>query len=161
MKFSAFDQEGDLVREEIWYSIGGGFVIDEAEAGRNSAAEAHTGEPYPFDNCDQLLAICDREGLSIPDVMMANEMAFRSEAEVRAHIAGIAAAMEACIERGTLIDGELPGGLRVQRRAPGMRRKLMAAAARAETDPLASMEWVNLWAMAVNEENAAGFVGPD
>ena len=156
MKFMAFNDEGDVVREEIWYSIGGGFVIDEAEAGRNSAGEAHTGEPYPFDNCNQLLAICDREGLSIPDVMMANETAFRPEAEVRAHIAGIAAAMEACIERGTRIDGELPGGLRVQRRAPGMRRKLMAAAARAETDPLASMEWVNLWAMAVNEENAAG-----
>lgn len=156
MKFRALSEDGDVLREEIWYSIGGGFVIDEAEAGRNSAAEAHTGEPYPFDNCDELLAICDREGLSIPDVMMANEKAFRPEAEVRGHIAQISAAMEACIERGSRIDGELPGGLRVQRRAPGMRRKLMAAAARAETDPLASMEWVNLWAMAVNEENAAG-----
>jgi L-serine dehydratase len=156
MKFRAMSEDGDVLREEIWYSIGGGFVIDEAEAGRNSAAEAHTGEPYPFDNCDELLAICDREGLSIPDVMMANERAFRPEAEVRGHIAKISAAMEACIERGSRIDGELPGGLRVQRRAPGMRRKLMAAAARAETDPLASMEWVNLWAMAVNEENAAG-----
>ncbi|MCC5997400.1 MAG: L-serine ammonia-lyase [Oceanicaulis sp.] len=156
MKFKAMNGDGDVLREEIWYSIGGGFVIDEAEAGRNSAAEAHTGEPYPFDNCDELLAICDREGLSIPDVMMANETAFRPEAEVRDHIASIAQAMEACIERGTRIDGELPGGLKVQRRAPGLRRKLMAAAARAETDPLASMEWVNLWAMAVNEENAAG-----
>ena len=156
MKFIAYDTGRNILREEIWYSIGGGFVIDEAEAGRNSAAEALRGEPYPFDNCDELLAIGEREGLSIPAIMLANETAFRSEHEVRQHIKGIAAVMEACIERGTRMDGELPGGLQVRRRAPSMRRKLMDAAARAELDPLASMEWVNLWAMAVNEENAAG-----
>jgi len=144
------------LREEIWYSIGGGFVIDEAEAGRNSAAEALRGEPYRFNTCDELMAIGEREGLSIPDIMLANETAFRTEDEVRGRIAEIGKAMEDCIERGTRMDGELPGGLKVQRRAPAMRRKLMAEAARAETDPLASMEWVNLWAMAVNEENAAG-----
>ncbi len=156
MKFSVFDDKGEALREEIWYSIGGGFVIDEAEAGRNSAAEALTGEPYPFNTCDELLAIGEETGLSIPDIMLANETAFRSDDEVRARIAEIAAAMEACIERGTRLDGELPGGLNVKRRAPALRRRLMAEAARAETDPLASMEWVNLWAMAVNEENAAG-----
>ena len=156
MKFIAFDESQKVLREEIWYSIGGGFVINEAEAGRNSAAEAHTGEPYPFNSCDELLAIGEREGLSIPAIMLANETAFRSEDEVRTRVDHVAAAMEACIERGTRIDGELPGGLNVKRRAPGLRRKLMEEAARAETDPLASMEWVNLWAMAVNEENAAG-----
>ncbi|MCR9128303.1 MAG: L-serine ammonia-lyase [Alphaproteobacteria bacterium] len=156
MKFSAFDDQGEALREEIWYSIGGGFVIDEAEAGRNSAAEALTGEPYPFNTCDELLEIGKRTGMSIPDIMLANETAFRSEDEVRARIADIASAMEDCIERGTRLDGELPGGLKVKRRAPALRRRLMAEAARAETDPLASMEWVNLWAMAVNEENAAG-----
>jgi L-serine dehydratase len=156
MKFSAFDEDGEVLREEVWYSIGGGFVINEAEAGRNSAAEALKGEPYPFNSCDELLAIGEREGLSIPQIMLANETAFRTEDEVRNRVKLVADAMEACIERGTRIDGELPGGLNVKRRAPGMRRKLMAEAARAETDPLASMEWVNLWAMAVNEENAAG-----
>lgn len=156
MKFKSFDENKEVLREEIWYSIGGGFVINEAEAGRNSAAEAHTGEPYPFNSCDELLAIGAREGLSIPEIMLANETAFRTEDEVRARVDHVAAAMEACIERGTRIDGELPGGLNVKRRAPGLRRKLMDEAARAETDPLASMEWVNLWAMAVNEENAAG-----
>jgi len=156
MKFSAFDDQDEVLREEIWYSIGGGFVIDEAEAGRNSAAEALTGEPYPFNTCDELLEIGKRTGMSIPDIMLANETAFRSEDEVRARIADIASAMEDCIERGTRLDGELPGGLKVKRRAPALRRRLMAEAARAETDPLASMEWVNLWAMAVNEENAAG-----
>lgn len=156
MKFVAFGQDGEVLREEIWYSIGGGFVINEAEAGRNSAAEALKGEPYPFNSCDELLAIGEREGLSIPEIMFANETAFRSEDEVRDRVKLVANAMEACIERGTRIDGELPGGLNVKRRAPALRRKLMAEAARAETDPLASMEWVNLWAMAVNEENAAG-----
>lgn len=156
MKFSAFDENSDTLREEIWYSIGGGFVIDEREAGRNSAAEALRGEPYPFESCDELLAICDREGLTIPEVMMANETAFRPEAEVRARITEVWTAMEDCIERGTRIDGILPGGLNVKRRAPAMRRRLIEDAARSESDPLAAMEWVNLWAMAVNEENAAG-----
>jgi len=156
LKFWAYNAQGDVLREEVWYSIGGGFVIDEAEAGRNSAAEARQGEPYPFNSCDELLAICDRENLSIPQVMMANETAFRTEAEVQGWIKDVAATMEACIERGVRQEGKLPGGLNVTRRAPLMRDKLMAEAARAETDPLASMEWVNLWAMAVNEENAAG-----
>ncbi len=156
MKFMVFDENNNVLREEVWYSIGGGFVINEAEAGRNSAAEAMKGEPYPFNSCDELLEIGEREGLSIPEIMLGNETAFRTEDEVRDRVKQVADAMEACIERGTRIDGELPGGLNVKRRAPGMRRKLMAEAARAETDPLASMEWVNLWAMAVNEENAAG-----
>ena len=156
MKFIALDRNQNVLREEIWYSIGGGFVIDEAEAGRNSAAEALRGEPYPFDSCDELLALAEREGKTIPEIMLANETAFRTEGAVRKYIDQIARTMDACIERGTRMDGELPGGLQVQRRAPRMRRKLMNAAARAELDPLASMEWVNLWAMAVNEENAAG-----
>jgi L-serine dehydratase len=156
MKFSAFGENGDPLREEIWYSIGGGFVISESEAGRNSAAEALQGEPFPFESCDELLAICDREGMTIPEVMMANETAFRPEDEVRARIKAVWDAMEDCIERGTRVDGILPGGLKVKRRAPAMKRRLMEDAARAETDPLAAMEWVNLWAMAVNEENAAG-----
>lgn len=156
MKFCALNESDDVLREEIWYSIGGGFVIDETEAGRNSAAEALQGEPYPFNTCADLLKIGERTGLSIPDIMLANETAFRSEDEVRARISDISKAMEDCIERGTRLDGELPGGLKVKRRAPALKRRLMAEAARAETDPLASMEWVNLWAMAVNEENAAG-----
>lgn len=156
MKFSAFDQGGKLLSEEIWYSTGGGFVVSEAETGRNDRGIGLGGEPYPFSSCDELLAIGEKENLTIPEIMLANETSFRTEADIRAHVDTIAGTMEACIERGTREDGELPGGLNVRRRAPAMRRKLMQAAARAETDPLASMEWVNLWAMAVNEENAAG-----
>lgn len=156
MKFTAFDAQGETLTEQIWYSIGGGFVIDEAEAGRNSAAEAPEGEPYPFDNCNTLIEIGDREGLSIPEIMMANETAFRSEAEVRERVAGIWQAMEDCIERGVREAGTLPGGLNVKRRAPGMQKRLEEDPERATRDPLSAMEWVNLWAMAVNEENAAG-----
>jgi len=156
MKFTAFDASGETLSEQLWYSIGGGFVIDEAEAGRNSAAEAPEGEPYPFDNCNELLEIADRENLSIPEIMMANETAFRSEAQVRERVITIWKAMEDCIDRGVAGDGLLPGGLKVRRRAPGMQRRLLEDPDRATRDPLSAMEWVNLWAMAVNEENAAG-----
>ncbi|MGP1274096.1 MAG: L-serine ammonia-lyase [Caulobacterales bacterium] len=156
MKFTAFDANGESLSEQLWYSIGGGFVIDEAEAGRNSAAEAPEGEPYPFDSCNELLDIADRENLTIPQVMMANETAFRSEEEVRARITEIWQAMEDCIDRGVAGDGVLPGGLKVKRRAPAMQRRLEEDPDRATRDPLSAMEWVNLWAMAVNEENAAG-----
>ena len=156
MKFTAFNANGDSLSEQLWYSIGGGFVIDEAEAGRNSAAEAPEGEPYPFDSCNELLEIADRENLSIPEIMMANETAFRSEAEVRDRIATVWQAMEDCIDRGVAGDGVLPGGLKVKRRAPAMQRRLEEDPDRATRDPLSALEWVNLWAMAVNEENAAG-----
>jgi len=156
MRFTAYDAAGAELRSELWYSIGGGFVINEAEAGRNSAGEALEGEPYPFNSCEELLAICDREALPVWKVMLANETAFRSEAEVRAQVRDVWEAMEACIERGTRVEGLLPGALKVRRRAPEMKKRLMALGERAESDPLASMEWVNLWAMAVNEENAAG-----
>ncbi|MFN3835163.1 MAG: L-serine ammonia-lyase [Glycocaulis sp.] len=156
MRFTAYDAAGETLSEQIWYSIGGGFVIDEAEAGRNSAAEAPEGEPYPFDSCNQLIDIAEREGLSIPDIMMANETAFRSEAAVREQVFGIWKAMEDCIERGLQQGGTLPGALNVKRRAQAMQRRLQEDPDRAARDPLSAMEWVNLWAMAVNEENAAG-----
>jgi len=156
MRFTALDASGETLKSEVWYSIGGGFVINEAEAGRNSAAEALEGEPYPFDSCATLLDICEQENLPIWKVMLANETAFRTEAEVRGQVKAVWEAMEACIERGTTVEGVLPGALKVHRRAPEMKARLMALGERAESDPLASMEWVNLWAMAVNEENAAG-----
>lgn len=156
MRFTAYDAAGDTLSEQIWYSIGGGFVIDEAEAGRNSAAEAPEGEPFPFDSCNELIDIAEREGMTIPDIMMANETAFRSEAAVREQVFVIWKAMEDCIERGLQQGGTLPGALKVKRRAQAMQRRLEEDPDRATRDPLSAMEWVNLWAMAVNEENAAG-----
>ena len=156
MKFFAYDPHGDVVREEIWYSIGGGFVIDEHEAGRNSAADVKEGEPFPFNSAAELLEIGEREGLSIHRIMLANERTFLPEDTIRAGIEGLWRAMEDCIDRGLTEDGVLPGGLGVKRRAPKMHRDILANPVSPEKDPLAPMDWINLWAMAVNEENAAG-----
>jgi len=156
MKFRAYGEADILIREEIWYSIGGGFVIDEYEAGRNSAADVKEGEPYPFNSAQELLDIGQRENLSIHRIMLANESAFATEQEVHDGIDHIWSTMEACIDRGLSQEGILPGGLEVKRRAPKLYRDLKDNPVPQEQDPLAAMDWINLWAMAVNEENAAG-----
>ena len=156
MKFRAEDAYGEVLREEIWYSIGGGFVIDEHEAGRNSAVGDQEGEPYPFNTGDELIALGKEHDLSIPEIMLANEMHFRSEPEIRDGIRAIWLAMEGCIDRGLRDEGVLPGGLNVKRRAPRIHKALLGDPDKAEADPLTAMDWINLWAMAVNEENAAG-----
>lgn len=139
-----------------YYSVGGGFVTDEAgqPLGGDGGEAAHV--PHPFTNAAELLAAADAAGLSVAGVMRANETALRSSAALSGGIARIREAMRACVARGLRGEGELPGGLRVRRRAPGLLRRLEAAAARNEADPLAAMDWTNLWALAVNEENAAG-----
>jgi L-serine dehydratase len=140
-----------------YYSIGGGFVLDEhgeALAGLDSAAVAPV--PYPFSDSAELLARAGAAGLSIAELMRANETSRRSPSDVSAGIARIWAAMQACTARGLRGEGELPGGLRVRRRAPALWRKLQEQSLRNEADPLLAMDWVNLWALAVNEENAAG-----
>lgn len=156
LKFRAIGEGETLIREEIWYSIGGGFVIDEHEAGRNSAADVKEGEPYPFNSAAELLEIGEREGLSIFRIMLANERAFLPEDAIQRGIESLWWTMEACIDRGLSQDGILPGGLEVRRRAPKLYRDLKAERAQPSDDPLAAMDWINLWAMAVNEENAAG-----
>jgi L-serine dehydratase len=156
MKFKAYSNGETIICEQIWYSIGGGFVIDETEAGRNSAADVKDGEPYPFNSAAELLEIGEREDLTIHRIMLANECAFKSADAVRDGINTLWTAMEACIDRGLVQDGILPGGLNVKRRAPKLFQDLEAHPVRHEDDPLAAMDWINLWAMAVNEENAAG-----
>ena len=156
LKFRIYGDGEELLREEIWYSIGGGFVIDEHEAGRNSAADVKDGEPYPFNSAAELLEIGERTGLSIHRIMLANERTFLPEDTIRAGIEGLWRTMEDCIDRGLREDGILPGGLNVKRRAPKMYRDIKASPVDPKVDPLAPMDWINLWAMAVNEENAAG-----
>jgi len=156
LKFKAYGEGAEILREEIWYSIGGGFVIDEHEAGRNSAADVKEGEPYPFNSAQELLEIGERTGLSIHRIMLENERTFLPEDTIRAGIEGLWRTMEDCIDRGLRQDGVLPGGLNVKRRAPKMYRDLKEEAKNPTDDPLAPMDWINLWAMAVNEENAAG-----
>ncbi|NMR31518.1 L-serine ammonia-lyase [Crystallibacter degradans] len=163
MTFFAYDDAGDLLRERTYYSVGGGFVVDEDAAGADRIVEDTTALPYPFTTGAQLLAHCRAEGLSIAQVMLANELTWRSEAELRSQLLHIWSVMQQCVENGcTRTEERLPGGLKVRRRAPELRRKLRQIEATAATsgspqpDPLWAMEWVNLYALAVNEENASG-----
>lgn len=154
MRFSAFGEDGAALRVRIYYSVGGGFVVDDEAAGADVIVDDDTPLPYPFTTGAELLRLCAANSLSISDLMMANERAWRSEGEVREGLLRIWAAMRACVERGCRQEGVLPGGLRVKRRAPALFRKLHDADR--PTDPLEAMDWVSLWAIAVNEENAAG-----
>jgi len=156
LKFAAFDTEGAPVAERTYFSIGGGFVRDQEEMGQNAPAQPGPPLPYPFDSGAELLAKAAEAGLTIADLVYANELARRPEAEVVAGLDEIASAMFACIERGVRTDGVLPGGLKVQRRARQVLHNLMCDADKRIADPLAALDWVNLWALAVNEENAAG-----
>lgn len=156
LKFSAFDAEGAPLGERTYFSIGGGFVRDEAEMGQNAPAEAGPEVPYPFDSGDELLERAAQANLTIAELMFENEKARRSEQEINDGLEEIAAAMYACIDRGLRVDGVLPGGLKVPRRANQVWQNLMSDADRRIADPLAALDWVNLWALAVNEENAAG-----
>jgi L-serine dehydratase len=154
MTFEARDADGNLVRERTYYSVGGGFVVDEDAVGADRVKVDTTPVRYPFSSGEELLEICAREELRISDVMLANELSWRTEEEVRAQLLHIWHVMAACVERGYSRDGILPGGLKVPRRAPGLYRELMSGAG--DHDPLHVMDWVNLFALAVNEENAAG-----
>lgn len=154
MTFRALDHTGAVLNERSFYSIGGGFVVDgDADADARVVAD-DTVLPYPFTSADELLAICKREGMSISDVMLANELTWRSEAELREKLLALWAVMRECVDNGCAAEGILPGGLNVKRRAPSLFQTLTADTG--VTDPLRAMEWVNLFALAVNEENAAG-----
>lgn len=154
MTFRALDHAGTVLSERSFYSIGGGFVVDgDADASDRVVADT-TVLPYPFSTADELLEICSREGMSISEVMLANELTWRSEAELREKLLGLWAVMRECVDNGCAAEGILPGGLNVKRRAPSLFKTLTADTG--VTDPLRAMEWVNLFALAVNEENAAG-----
>ena len=156
MRFTAFAADGAELEAKVYYSTGGGAVVDEATVSRNAPPEGVWDVPFSFSSSEELLAICAREALSIADVVRANERAARDDTEIDAKLDGIVAAMDACIDRGMAIDGILPGGLNVKRRAPALYRLLIERAERTLQDPLTVLDWVNLWALAVNEENAAG-----
>nr|WP_218868512.1 L-serine ammonia-lyase [Pseudoclavibacter chungangensis] len=156
MRFEALAEDGSVLDRREYFSIGGGFVLDEDEARdpEAAAAEDETEVPYPFASGEELLAIAGRTELRISDIMLANELVLRDEREVRDGIAHIWSVMSECIANGTGARGILPGGLGVRRRAAAQREQLEAAGH--TDDPLHAMEWVTLAALAVNEENAAG-----
>ncbi|BDG04544.1 L-serine ammonia-lyase [Anaeromyxobacter oryzae] len=151
MRFVARDAAGRVLADRVSYSIGGGFVVDEGAGATTGDA---TLAPCPFHSARELLALCAARGARPSDVMLENECATRPAAEVSARLLRIWEVMQACVERGCRTEGVLPGGLEVPRRAPGLHAALSSRAAK--DDPLAAMDWVNLWALAVNEENAAG-----
>ncbi len=151
-----YDAQGGVLHQGTFYSVGGGFVVTEDEAKSPTALTAGPAIPHPFENAAQLLAIAEREKVSIADIMMRNECAVRSEQEVRAGIDRICSAMNACIDRGMREDGILPGGLNVKRRAKKLREQLDERERNKVADPLIAMDWIAVWALAVNEENAAG-----
>ncbi|MDF3883574.1 L-serine ammonia-lyase, partial [Cupriavidus basilensis] len=155
MKFHAFNAGGEPIREGRYLSVGGGFVIT-AGAANTQILEADQQLPYPFRSGRAMLEMAAASKKSIARMMMENECVWRSEAEVNAGLLQIWAVMQACVARGCRTDGELPGPFKVKRRAPELFRNLTEHAERALADPLSVMDWVNLYAIAVNEENAAG-----
>jgi L-serine dehydratase len=154
MRFTAVDEADREISARTYYSVGGGFVLGEDETGAPQIVPDATPVPYPFLSGADLLAQTQRGGLSISGVMMANERVKRPEAEVRAGLLAIWQVMQECVRRGCEAEGVLPGGLRVRRRARALRETLETTSD--TSDPLYAMEWVTLYALAVNEENAAG-----
>jgi L-serine dehydratase len=152
MRFSALGADRSVLREESYYSIGGGFITRDGETEAREAGRATP--PHPFNSGDELLARCREHGLELFELVLANERAWRSDEEIRAGLLRIWSVMQACVERGFRQAGVLPGVLKVRRRAPKLYRVLTES--RAGTNPLDVMDWVNAWALAVNEENAAG-----
>ena len=156
MRFSAFDAHGEVIATRDYYSVGGGFVVNHDEAADDKIVPDTTPLPYPFSSGDELLALCAQSGKSIAQVMLDNEKVWRSEVEVREGLLTIWRAMADCVARGMREKGTLPGGLKVRRRAPALMAELRDRPEAALRDPLTILDWVNLYALAVNEENAAG-----
>ncbi|TCO78348.1 L-serine ammonia-lyase [Chromatocurvus halotolerans] len=156
MRFIARDSSGDVLLERLYYSVGGGFVVDEEAADSGYIVDDPTELPYPFTTGAELLAQCKVSGLSISALMLQNEKAWRTESEIRARTATLWEVMDACIRRGCDTEGIMPGGLKVRRRAAQLHRQLLRQTDTLGDDSMTTMDWVTLYALAVNEENAAG-----
>ncbi len=156
MRFTAFDAAGLPLCERVYYSVGGGFVVDEGAAGAGRIVADTTPLVHPFRSGAELLARCREQGLAISRLMLENERAWRSDADTRAGLLEIWAVMQACVRRGCEREGVMPGGLKVRRRAAELYRQLSSTPEAALRDPLTVLDWVNLYALAVNEENATG-----
>lgn len=156
MIFRAFDAAGLQVRSREYYSVGGGFVVDDEAAGLDRIVEDRTPLAFPFKTARQLLDHCVREGLSISQLMAENEKAWRPAEETRASLLRIWQVMQDCVEAGCRNEGIMPGGLKVRRRAAALHRQLCQRPEAGLRDALSVLDWVNLYALAVNEENASG-----
>lgn len=159
MRFTAYDAQGKELKVEIFYSVGGGFIIDHETASKDKhlGDDGHVHKlPYHFVTADEMLRLCKEHKLSIPQLMMENEKTWRSEQDIHSGLLNIWSVMKQCVERGCHQEGILPGGLNVKRRAAGLYQSLTHEDRKTKKNPAEVMEWVSLWALAVNEENAAG-----
>ena len=156
MRLAALDDTGHPLFERTYYSVGGGFVVNHDDTGAAHLGPDTRALPHPFRTGDELLQQCAASGLGIAQLMHRNELAWRSEDELRGGLRRIWQAMQSCVKRGIATEGTLPGGFKVKRRAADLYRGLTAHPEAALKDPLQVMDWVNLYALAVNEENAAG-----
>ncbi|WP_066097331.1 L-serine ammonia-lyase [Xanthomonas massiliensis] len=156
MRFTAYAADEAVLATRDYYSVGGGFVVNADDAAEDRIVPDATPLPHPFASGDEMLAEAARSGLGIAAMMFENEQAWRSPEAIRAGLREIWEAMQACVARGVREEGTLPGGLHVPRRAPGLYRELSSKPEAAMRDPLTTLDWVNLYALAVNEENAAG-----
>jgi L-serine dehydratase len=156
MRFEALDAGGAAIEGRTYYSVGGGFVVDEEATGASRIVEDRAELAFPFDSGDELLRLCEAHQRPISGIMLENETAWRPEDETRAGLLRIWEVMKGCVDRGVRAEGLLPGAFRVRRRAAELHRKLVAATGPGAGDPLTVLDWVNVYAIAVNEENAAG-----
>ncbi|TCP14904.1 L-serine ammonia-lyase [Crenobacter luteus] len=156
MRFTAFDGDGKELASKVYYSVGGGFVVNEEAAGADRIVADSTVLPYPFKSGKALLELCETHNLSISQLMLENEKVWRSEAEIRAGLLQIWDVMQACVRRGSEREGIMPGGLKVKRRAAELYRKLSSQPEASLRDPLTILDWISFYALAVNEENATG-----
>ncbi len=159
LKCAAFDQNGALLNEETYYSVGGGFVVSDAvtadDARHKVIAPDMSILPFTFHHADEMLQLAEEHGISIAELMRRNEHHWRTDEAIDADLLKIWAVMQACVQRGCRTEGVLPGGFKVRRRAAEWVRRL-GAFVRTPEDPMCMLDWVNVWALAVNEENAAG-----
>ena len=156
MIFSAFDESGEELVQKTYYSVGGGFVVDDSNENENYIAEDQTEITYPYDTAVELLEYCKTKSLKISDVMMENESAWRPENKIREGLLSLWSVMQECVNNGIANKGVLPGGLNVQRRANKLHEQLKKKSDKESDDPLAILDWVTLYALATNEENAGG-----
>lgn len=158
MRFTAYDADGRTAAGRVFYSVGGGFVVDEDAAGTARIVADETERPYPYTSGAELLEATQESGLPVSALTLANERSWRPDEETRDGLLEIWRVMRACVERGCTSDGVLPGGLKVPRRAARLYRQLLTQGDPTQYagDPLRAMDWVTLFALAVNEENAAG-----
>lgn len=159
MRFTAYDSHNYILLQKIYYSVGGGFIIEhEAAMKDDKVIQSQHRVPFPFKTAEELLVLCRQNNMTIAELMMANEKSWRTKEEVKKGLLHIWEVMQNCVQRGCHQEGVLPGGLNVRRRAAGIYRYLQEQEKKdlPQRDPAEVMDWVSVWALAVNEENAAG-----